>query len=47
MTHVTCKLAAKNRDQLRNPMLGNRVVTSANMPNRLGLQLHFVMGGVI
>jgi len=25
MIHVTCKLTAKNRDQLRNPTLGNRV----------------------
>jgi len=25
MTHVTRRLTAKNRDQLRNPMLGNRV----------------------
>jgi len=25
MTHVTCKLTAKDRDQLRNPTLGNRV----------------------
>ena len=25
MTHDTCRLTAKNRDQLRNPMLGNRV----------------------
>ena len=25
MTHATCKLTAKNRDQLRNPTLGNRV----------------------
>ena len=25
MTHVTCRLTAKNRDQLRNPSLGNRV----------------------
>ena len=24
-THVTCRLSAKNRDQLRNPTLGNRV----------------------
>jgi len=23
--HVTCRLTAKNRDQLRNPTLGNRV----------------------
>jgi len=25
MTHITCRLTAKNRDQLRNLMLGNRV----------------------
>jgi len=25
MTHVTCRLTAKNRHQLRNPTLGNRV----------------------
>ena len=25
MTLVTCRLTAKNRDQLRNPTLGNRV----------------------
>jgi len=25
MTHVTCSLSAKNRDQVRNPTLGNRV----------------------
>ena len=25
MTYVTCRLTAKNRDQLRNPKLGNRV----------------------
>ena len=25
MTHLTCRLSAKNRDQLRNAMLGNRV----------------------
>jgi len=25
MTHPTCRLTAKNRDQLRNPTLGNRV----------------------
>ena len=25
MTHITCKLTAKNRDQLRNRTLGNRV----------------------
>jgi len=25
MIHVTCRLTAKNRDELRNPTLGNRV----------------------
>jgi len=25
MTHATCRLTAKNRDQLRNPTHGNRV----------------------
>ena len=25
VTHVTCRLTVKNRDQLRNPTLGNRV----------------------
>jgi len=25
MTHVTCRLTAKSRDQLRNATLGNRV----------------------
>jgi len=25
MIHVSCRLTAKNRDQLRNPTLGNRV----------------------
>ena len=43
MTDVTCRLTAKNRDQLRNPTLGNRVwasflynpwwPTSANLRN--------------
>ena len=28
MTHVTCRLTAKNRDQLRNPRLGSRVWAS-------------------
>ena len=26
MTHVTCRLTAKNRDQLRNPTLGNHLL---------------------
>ena len=28
MTHVTCRLTAKNWDQLRNPTLGNRVLAT-------------------
>jgi len=32
MAHVTCRLTAKNRDQLRNPTLGNRVGLSATLP---------------
>ena len=30
MTHVTCRLTAKNQDQLRNPTLGNRVWATFN-----------------
>ena len=25
MTHITCRLTSKNRDELRHPTLGNRV----------------------
>ena len=28
MTHVTCRLTAKNLDQLRNPTLGNQVLAT-------------------
>ena len=28
MTHITCRLTAENRDQLRNPTLGNQVRAS-------------------
>jgi len=28
MTYVTCRLTAKNRDQLQNPMLSNRVLAT-------------------
>jgi len=31
MTQVTCRLTAKNRDQLRNPTLGNRVWATFNL----------------
>jgi len=49
MTYVTCRLTAKNQDQLRNPTLGNRVwatflflveVMSANVSNIY----HFLVG---
>ena len=37
ITHVTCRLTVKNRDQLRNPTLGNRVCavffTRVGLPN--------------
>jgi len=32
MTPVTCRLTAKNRDQLRNPTLGNRVRSIFTLP---------------
>ena len=34
MTHVTCRLTAKNRDQLRNPTLGNRVRATFFIPTK-------------
>jgi len=35
MTHVTCRLTAKNCDQLRNPTLGSRVLdTFFSLPFR-------------
>ena len=40
MTHVTCRLTAKNRDQLRNRTLGNRVwatfLHAVQLPSRKG-----------
>ena len=32
MTHMTCRLTAKNRDQLQNPTLGNRVWATFFIP---------------
>ena len=32
MTHVTCRLTAKNRDQLRSPTLGSRVRATFLLP---------------
>jgi len=33
MIHVTCRLTAKNRDQLRNPTLDNRVRATFTLPD--------------
>jgi len=52
MTHVTCRLTAKNRDQLRNPTIGNRVWATFTLPKNkvqsnllkgtaLGLDIHY------
>ena len=38
MTHVACRLTAKNRDQLRNPTLGNRVWASFTFTVELKFQ---------
>ena len=45
MTHVTCMLTAKNRDQLRNPTLGNRVRAAFLHKVLFGafIALHFVV----
>jgi len=49
MTHVTCRLTAKNRDQLRNPTLGNRVWASFTHTTptvrRVGVKTYFVLIG--
>jgi len=37
MTHVTRRLTAKNRDQLRNPALGNRVRATFTFFRRRGV----------
>jgi len=41
MTHITCRLSAKNRDQLRKPTLGNRVWATFTF-YLLSLSLKFV-----
>ena len=40
MTHITCRLTAKNRDQLWNPTLGNRVWATFTFCCLLYLALH-------
>ena len=37
MTHVTCRLTAKYRDQLRDPTLGNRVWATFTFLHTVGL----------
>ena len=38
MIHVTCRLSAKNQDQLRNPTLGNRVWAAFLVPKSVGVR---------
>jgi len=38
MTHFTCRLTAKNRDQLRDPTLSNRVRATFTFNNGLLLE---------
>jgi len=35
MTHITCRLTAKNRDQLRNLTLDNQVWATFTLPNMI------------
>jgi len=39
MTHVTCRLTAKNWDQLRNPTLDNRVWATFTFLNKLATEI--------
>ena len=47
MIHVTCRLTAKNRDQLRNPTLGSRVWATftffAGFANSDGSEVHLTL----
>ena len=45
MTHLTCRLTAKNQDQLRNPTLGNQVwaTFTFTLPN---LSLSSLLGNI-
>jgi len=43
MTHVTCRLTAKNRDQLRNPTLGNRVWATFTFLKRFNIPVRRVI----
>ena len=43
MTHVTCRLTVKNRDQLCNPMLGSRVWATFTFSLSLQQQLKILL----
>ena len=50
MTHVTCRLTAKNRDQLQNPTLSNRAWTTfifnhTELTSSRGLQVRISLEG--
>jgi len=47
MTHVTCRLTAKNRDQPRNPTLGNRVWATFTFFTRVHITNSISIGSVI
>ena len=47
MTHVTCRLTAKNWDQLRNPTLGNRVWATFTFLGLVELELGSVLGRML
>ena len=49
MTHVTCRLNAKNRDQLRNPTLGNRVwaISFTYLPCMHSPPIVWIAGGIV
>ena len=42
MTHGTCTLTAKNRDQHRNPALGNRVWATFTLSITLNLHVRYL-----
>jgi len=45
MTHVTCRLTAKNRDQLRHPTLGNRVWATFTYLHSVSIRTHQTRDG--
>jgi len=49
MAHVTCRLAAKNQDQLRNPTLDNSTYGEVTYVPRTLLTLHeqYAMSGYV